>query len=263
MEILGAPQLILCISVDRPSAFVVARLCDVFPDGHSTLVSVGVLNLAHRTHDSAAEPVIPGELYEVHFSLNHAARRVLKGHRLRLAISTAWWPMLWPAPEAVTASVLTGRSHLELPLASRESYARAPRFEAPVEAPPSRQQVVTAGLRTRTAASRDLRTGAWTLGNLRENGVFRNDAIDLTYGKGGQDTFSIDEAQHPTARAESRRYAFFERGDWSVRVEVNLVVTSQGGVFDVEARLIGREGQGIAVERAWREKIPYSPPGAE
>ena len=52
IEIFGAPELALRVASDRPSAFVMARLCDVAPDGRSTLITRGALNLCHRAgHD--------------------------------------------------------------------------------------------------------------------------------------------------------------------------------------------------------------------
>ena len=48
LEILGLPEATLELAVDRPVALVVVRLCDVFPDGTSALVTRGLLNLTHR-----------------------------------------------------------------------------------------------------------------------------------------------------------------------------------------------------------------------
>ena len=48
LEILGAPVLQLRLSSDKPNAFIVARLNDVAPDGASTRVTYGLLNLTHR-----------------------------------------------------------------------------------------------------------------------------------------------------------------------------------------------------------------------
>ena len=44
-----------------PSPFVVARLCDVAPDGRVTRVSYGMLNLTHRAGHEAWEPLVPGQ----------------------------------------------------------------------------------------------------------------------------------------------------------------------------------------------------------
>ena len=48
LEILGFPRLRLRVRADRPRAVVIARLCDLSPEGESLLVTRGVLNLAHR-----------------------------------------------------------------------------------------------------------------------------------------------------------------------------------------------------------------------
>ena len=46
-EMLGQPIVTLRVSADRPRAFVAARLCDVAPDGASTIITRGFLNLCH------------------------------------------------------------------------------------------------------------------------------------------------------------------------------------------------------------------------
>ena len=98
MDIVGAPKIRLRISADKPQAQIAVRLNHVHPDGASTRITYGVLNLTHR--DSHAEPaaLFPGEIYDVGLDLDHIAYRVPKGHRLRVAISSAYWPLIWPSP---------------------------------------------------------------------------------------------------------------------------------------------------------------------
>jgi putative CocE/NonD family hydrolase len=48
LELLGSPTLEIDLSSDKPNAKLVVRLCDVHPDGASTRVSYGILNLTHR-----------------------------------------------------------------------------------------------------------------------------------------------------------------------------------------------------------------------
>ena len=86
---------------DRPVAQLRARLCHVAPDGTSTLVTRGVLNLTHRDSHEHPEP-LPGRPSRVTVELDGIAEAVPAGHRLRLALSPAYWPWLWPAPEPVT-----------------------------------------------------------------------------------------------------------------------------------------------------------------
>jgi len=129
VEILGRPALRVTISSDRPAAHLAARLCDVSADGRSHLVSFGVLNLAHRGGHDRPSPLTPGQTYEVTIDLAFAAHRFEPGHRLRLALSSSLWPLVWPAPEIATLSLSPAGARLELP-------GRAPpTAEAPMPIP--------------------------------------------------------------------------------------------------------------------------------
>ena len=117
LDVLGIPRLRLRIAADRPAAFVVARLCDVAPDGTSCLVTRGVLNLCHRHGHDRPEPLVPGEVVDVELPLKAIGYAVPAGHRLRLALSTSYWPWVWPSPEPVEVAVTCdGGSCLELPV---------------------------------------------------------------------------------------------------------------------------------------------------
>jgi putative CocE/NonD family hydrolase len=94
LEILGAPAVELEIAADAPAALLVLRLCAVQPDGVSSLVSYGVLNLTHREGHEWPEPLEPGTFYPVRVQLNDIAHAFPAGSRIRLALSTAYWPIV-------------------------------------------------------------------------------------------------------------------------------------------------------------------------
>ena len=73
------------------------RLNDVFPDGRVSRVTYGVLNLTHRKSHEFPEPMKPGRKTVVTVALNDVAYSFRKGHRMRVAISTTYWPMIWPS----------------------------------------------------------------------------------------------------------------------------------------------------------------------
>ncbi|MGH3804930.1 MAG: CocE/NonD family hydrolase, partial [Pseudonocardiaceae bacterium] len=95
-EILGSPVVALEVAVNRPVAMVAVRLSDVAPDGRATRISYGLLNLTHRNGHDTPEPLVPGEHYDVHVRLNAMAQAVPPRHRLRIALSTSYWPLVWP-----------------------------------------------------------------------------------------------------------------------------------------------------------------------
>ena len=81
LEILGVVRARLLVSSDQPVALVAARLCDVAPDGASTLVTRGLLNLTHRESDEWPAPLPPGEPVAVALALNAIAHSFPPGHR--------------------------------------------------------------------------------------------------------------------------------------------------------------------------------------
>lgn len=94
VEILGAPAVELLVSSAKETAQIAVRLSDVAADGRATRVTYGVLNLAHRAGDSP-EPLEPGRTYRVRIPLNGVAQVFPAGHRIRLSLSTSYWPLVW------------------------------------------------------------------------------------------------------------------------------------------------------------------------
>ncbi len=119
IEILGVPEVVVHVEVDAPVATLSVRLADVSPDGTVALVSAGVLNLTHRASHAQPEPMRPGHVEEVRVPLRTAGYRWLPGHRIRVALASSLWPVLWPSPFAATFAVHRGPatpSRLELPV---------------------------------------------------------------------------------------------------------------------------------------------------
>ncbi len=114
IEILGFPTLTVMVSADQPNALLAVRLCDVAPDGASTLVSWGMLNLTHRDSYAQPTPLESGHPYTVTVQLNAIAHALPTGHRWRVALSPTYWPHAWPSPQPVTLTLYDGS--LSLPV---------------------------------------------------------------------------------------------------------------------------------------------------
>jgi uncharacterized protein len=126
--VVGQPRVRLRLSADAPAASLSVKLCDVFPDGTSALVSRGTLDLAFRDglHAPAQPaPLVPAEVYDVTLLLDACAYAPDPGQRLRLSVAGADWPNTVAPPGPVTLTVLDGT--LELPLWSGAG-ASAPTF---------------------------------------------------------------------------------------------------------------------------------------
>ncbi|MFN8222373.1 MAG: CocE/NonD family hydrolase [Gaiellales bacterium] len=126
-EILGYPRLEVTLTSSVPVAQLAARLCSVFPDGTSALVTRGLLNLTQRTLGADPTPLEPGVPVEVMLELEAASWVFEAGHTLRLALAGAEWPNAWPPPEAGTLELSDVR--LTLPVVDGPpAIAGAPAF---------------------------------------------------------------------------------------------------------------------------------------
>jgi predicted acyl esterase len=108
VEILGRPKLRLKIAIDKPLGNIAVRLNDIHPNGDVSRVSWGVLNLAHRNGNENPQPMVPGESVSVEIELNECGYRFMRGHKMRVALSTSYWPMVMPPPENVVATIRLG-----------------------------------------------------------------------------------------------------------------------------------------------------------
>jgi uncharacterized protein len=136
--LLGWPKVFMEVSADTPLADWFARLSDVAPDGTVTLITGAGRSGAQR--ESAANPSdLPlNRKFELPIELHVTSWIFPPGHRIRLAISNAMWPMIWPTPYKSTTSLWLGGANtarLELPLIPVEPPAR-PHFTAPEKEAP-------------------------------------------------------------------------------------------------------------------------------
>ena len=108
LEILGRPDAKLRVSADASRANWVVRLSDVAPDGQVTQVTGAAFNGTHRYSAREPQGLVPGEEFPLDIQLYFTSWKFPKGHRIRIAISNAQWPMLWPTPEPMTSTLALG-----------------------------------------------------------------------------------------------------------------------------------------------------------
>ena len=133
LEILGFPDVFLRASASAPLAHWFARLGDVAPDGSVALVTGAGLNGSHRRSARRPAPLSPGRVYPLSIAMHFTSWVFPRGHRIRLAVSNALWPMIWPTPHPMTTRLhLGGRepTRLVLPTVPKAPRPR-PRYRAP------------------------------------------------------------------------------------------------------------------------------------
>ena len=131
-EILGHGEVQARVTSSDPVAFVSAKLCDVFPDGTSALVTRGLLNLTHRRSSVEPEALVPGVAVDVTVELEATSWVFEPGHRVRLSLAGSDWPNAWPPPTPATLHVDRSSIVLSLPELPEPAEPRPePVFAAP------------------------------------------------------------------------------------------------------------------------------------
>ena len=115
LSILGVPVAAMRLEASMPIATLGVRLSDVAPDGTSSLVAQGVLNLTHRRSHTSPSPLDPGVVETVDVPLRTSGYRWAPGHRIRLTLLSNLWPVTWPSPYTGTLTIHPGSS-LRLPV---------------------------------------------------------------------------------------------------------------------------------------------------
>lgn len=251
LDLMGAAVLQLRLASNRPLGFVVARLCDVGPEGTSVRIAHGMLNLCHREDREHPAPMVPGEVVEVSVTLDQMAYRLAPGHRLRLALSNSYWPFVWPSPEAGRLTV-TGGS-LTLPVHAGSAAEWDP--PSSEHAAPWKHRVMREG-RTRRFVEEDLVAGTFAL--VVEDDL--GDAENLTHGLCSGETMSERWEIRPDDPLSARAVHVWEqrlsRGDWSVRTRAEAEMTGTATHLRHRAVLRAWEGEALVFERVWDEEVP-------
>ena len=253
IELLGAPIVELTLSCDQTQGQVACVLSEVLAAGPATRVSYAVLNLSHRDSHAAPEPLTPGRCYRLHLQLNDAGHRFAVGSRLRIAISSAYWPTLWPAPTAATLTIGPDGT-LSLPVRSA-SGARPASFLPADGAAALRQTVYRPGQEARRIET-DLVSGVVSQIVELDRGEWRIDDIDLTQTNRSGTRFSILPDEPTSARHESWWQRSFSRGRWRVRTEGGMVMTCDRENFYLTAHVRAFENDTMLFSRDWNETIP-------
>ena len=250
LDLLGAARLSLRLESDQPLAFVVARLCDVAPDGSSVRIAHGMLNLCHRNSMEAPAPMPVGQAVDLAFNIDQMAYRLAAGHQLRLALSTTYWPFLWPSPKPATLTISGGA--LDLPV----HQGSAPEWVPPPAegAKPWAHRVLRAGKTTRKIET-DLITGTTALVIHDDLGDVENLSHGLCSGETMSELWQVHPSDPLSARAVHTWEQRLSRGDWAVRTLAHTEMAASATHLRMTARLTAWQGDEIVFQRDYDQSV--------
>lgn len=255
LQILGGPNCRLVVRVDNEESMLAVRLNDVSPDGVSRRITYGLLNLAHRHGHEVAEPMPTDQPVTVVVKLNDVGYEVPAGHHLRLAISSAYWPLAMGLPHRI--SLIIDGGSMTLPI--RLDHSRIePDLGDAVCAPYPESRILRPPHRGRLAVTRDLQKSVTRLDVERSGGSFRLADVDLTVHSIGTETYSMPWFDPAAATAEARRLVRLERAGWECEVKTVSRLGFEGDFYIFEGHLEAAENQRTIFQREWKKKVRRS-----
>lgn len=251
MDIVGAPRITLTLSSDQPQGQIAVRLNHIHPDGAATRITYGVLNLSHRNSAAMPEPMTPGAAQEVSFTLDHIAYRVPKGHRLRVSISDAYWPLLWPSPTRTKLSLCAGQIAIpQRPTPGGSEHT----FEPPTAADPWQTHEIRPENHIRRQET-DMATGRVDLVIEDDFGKLSDADHGLINSSVARERWSIHPDDPTSARGSCHWTDELERDDIRLRTEATCEMTSDATHFHMTARIEAYQNDELIYERDVVDRI--------
>jgi len=136
MEICGVPQAVIQHASTTPDPLLVVKLCDVAPDGTSSLITSGWLDVDRSKRYPSSWGKVSDDGSSVHLYLIPTAYLVRAGHRLRVFVSGSDFPRLLPSRGPGQITIAWGKEPLSLvrlPIRATDKKTRKPLFLTPLE----------------------------------------------------------------------------------------------------------------------------------
>ncbi|MET7860465.1 CocE/NonD family hydrolase [Streptomyces sp. NPDC005318] len=262
IEILGRPKVKLRIRMDVPRGQAIARLCDVAPDGSSTLVTRGVLNLSARHGLDRSDDWPAGATEDVTFELNSIGYAFPPGHRIRLAVSSSYWPWIWPQAGSAGFTLDADGSFVELPVRRRTEDPPIMFEEAEHSEPLGVVQPVTLDEpRPERLVVRDVAKGEWRLETDPRHGGTRVYPDGLEVTEDAEETYTIQEDDPLSARTRSHWTIRLHRPEtadavkWDVKIVTRSEISADETDFLTFDEVVCTDGSEIVFHRTWEKRI--------
>ncbi len=254
-DIWGDPVIELMLSSDCSTGNLIVRLCDVGLDGSSHRVTWGVLNLTHREGNAQATPLPENQPVQVQVWLDHVAHRFPAGHKIRIALSTAYWPLIWPASDNPVLKLVAEPATLDLPVIPTAMADQPVEMGPPVAPPPANLITHRPALNQRQVIQ-DQSLQQSRLEILDDYG--RTEFADHGMMNDGvkRERYRIKWDDVTSTTAEFHWTHQLGRGDWQVRTETKTKLTSDAEHHTITGLVTAYEGERELLTRRWSCKIP-------
>ncbi len=254
IDVVGQPMLDLDFSVDKPVAHVAVRLNDVWPDGQVSRITYHLQNLCMRNSRENPSVLEPGKRYRMKIKMDDIAWRIPKGHRLRVSISTTYFPMMWPVAEPVTLTVYAGSSEIQVPVRKPLIDEKPVMWKDAEAGTPVAMKEIRKGFHKREVTD-DPKTGARRLEIVDDFGTQELKPHGMIISGTGRESYSILPDDPTSAVMETHWTEARKRGTWETRTETYGRLTASRTHWKVWGKIDAYEGKKLVFTKEFDEEI--------
>lgn len=252
-DYLGQPVLELEVTCEEEIANLCARIVDIHPDGTATRVTFGVLNLTHRDGNATPTPLQKGRKTKVRIVLDAMGYRFGTGHRIRLSLSTSYWPMILPPPVDPGLAIDLSSIGLALPKLGAHEIVTLPEPENPNPLPAYTE---LAPSRTARKVERDL-TAGWTHYDICEDtGLSEHPGTGLATRQLRDERWSIRDGDPLSMIGTSEWTCDMQRPGWFVRTVCRASIACTAADWLISAEVKAFEGETEVFSKSFEKRVP-------
>jgi hypothetical protein len=251
-EILGTPEVEVTVTSDKDVGMVAARLIAIAPDGVGHLITRGNRNLSFPNHLSAPSSLQAGEPITVRFPLMVTSALLPAGWRMRLALSGADFPVVWPPGEKTALAFDPSRSFLVLPTVPARSDDSI--LSIPASPPPPSPPGVEGDDGGGTSIERSGTTTSYQ--RERRSTESMPERGDLALVSDEKWSVSVSDDDPATTRVRSDAEVQMSRPDWAVTTRGSLELTADADAFHLKIGLTALHNDEVVFSRTWVEDVP-------
>ena len=251
IDIVGAPRVKLKLKPTTSTAQISVRLNHIHPTGASTRITYGVFNLGYVDGFDNPRKLRKGETISIEFNLDQIAYSVSKGHKIRLSISNAYWPLLWPTPEKGAIEVIAGS--IDIPFINDGLYNFRQFLPEKADAP-WKTKTIRKPTNTRKVI-RNIGSDEVTVEIIDDFGSVRDLTHDLEIGSIAREWWTIQPDDPLSANGRTHWTEERSRGEWKTRTETFATMRSDAENFYIHAKLEAYENEKLFFEKEISETI--------
>ncbi|EHS50966.1 hydrolase CocE/NonD family protein [Rhizobium sp. PDO1-076] len=250
-DFFGRPELTITLSSDAPVANLIARIVDIHPDGSATRVAFGVLNLTHRDGNGDPQPMQPGMRTQIRLLLDACGYRFKPGHRIRLSLSTAYWPMVLPSPTDAGLTLDIASLGLAMPkLGAHDTFE----MKQPDNPDPLPTYIEHAPGKTERNVVRDMSANRTDYMIYEDTGLFEHPDTGLSTRQLRDETWSISPGDPLSMTGTSVWTCDMQRPGWSVRTVSTSRIACTETEWLISASVVAYEGETQVFEKTFPQK---------